>query len=150
VSKRTSWIEAQQDATPKGKASENKVKATWDLIKEEPGTQMKTPKNIEISKNGSIIQDPETIANAFNDYYASIAQKILEDNPLSITNEIHVNTVKYNRNSMFLTEEEVVDLIKRLDNKKSTGLDDIPDYVIKKCHSKIKTALTHIMTASVV
>jgi hypothetical protein len=56
----------------------------------------------------------------------------LEDNPLSITNEINVITVKYNKNSMFLiptTEEEVVDLIKGLDNKKSTGLDDIPDYV---------------------
>jgi hypothetical protein len=112
---------------------------------------MKTQKNIEISKNGSIIQDPETIANVFNDYYASIAKKILVDNPLSITNEINVNTVKYNRNSMFLTptmEEEVVDLIKGLDNKKSTGLDDIPDYVIKKCHPKIKTALTHIINLS--
>jgi hypothetical protein len=44
---------------------------------------------------------------------------------------------------MFLTptmEEEVVDLIKGLDNKKSTGVDDIPDYIIKKCHSKIKTS----------
>jgi hypothetical protein len=72
----------------------------WDLIKEELGTQMKTQKNIEISKNGSIIQDPETVANVFNDYYASIAQQILEDNPLSITNEINVNTVKYNRNNV--------------------------------------------------
>jgi hypothetical protein len=56
-----------------------------------------------------------------NDYCAGIAQKIFEDNPLSITNEVKVNTVKYNRNSMFLTpttEEEVVDLIKGLDNKK--------------------------------
>jgi hypothetical protein len=99
------------------RASGNKVKTMWDLMKEELGTQTKTPKNIEISK-GSIIQDPETIANVFNDYYASIAQKILEDNPLSTTNEIHVNTVKYNRNSRFLTpttEEEVVDLIKGLD-----------------------------------
>jgi hypothetical protein len=49
----------------------------------------------------------------------------LEDNPLSITNEINVTTVKYNRNSMFLTpttEEEVVDLIKGLDNKKTCFL----------------------------
>jgi hypothetical protein len=40
------------------RASGNKVKTMWDLIKEELGTQMKTPKNIEIGKNGSIIQDP--------------------------------------------------------------------------------------------
>jgi hypothetical protein len=36
--------------------------------------------------------DRETIANVFNYYYASIAQKVLEGNPLSITNEINVNT----------------------------------------------------------
>jgi hypothetical protein len=126
---------------------------------------MKRHAKIVYHKNGSIIQEPETIANVFNDYYAGIAQKILEDNPLSITNEVNVNTVKYfnsgrmhpvasvkyNRNSMFLTpttEEEVVYLIKGLDNKKSTGVDEIPDYVIKKCHSKIKTALTHIINLS--
>jgi hypothetical protein len=73
----------------------------------------------------------------------------LENNPLSVTNEIN-NTVKYNRNSMFLTPttEEVVDLIKGLDNKNSTGVDDIPNYVIKKCHSKSKTTLTHIINLS--
>jgi hypothetical protein len=123
------------------RASGNKVKTMWDRIKEELGTQMKTPKNIEISKNGSIIQDPETTANVFNAYYVSIAQKILEDNPLSITNEINVNTVKYNRNSMFLIptmEEEVIDLIKGLDNKKSKGLDDIQDYVIKNVIPKLR------------
>jgi negative regulator of replication initiation len=42
----------------------------------------------------------------------------------------------------------VLDLIKGLDNKKSTGVDDIPYYVIKKCNSKIKTALTHIINLS--
>jgi hypothetical protein len=46
------------------------------------------------------------------------------------------------------TEEEVVDLIHRLDNKKPMGLDDIPDYIIKICHTKIKTALTHIINLS--
>jgi hypothetical protein len=42
---------------------------------------------------------------------------------------------------MFLTpttEEEVVDLIKGLDNKTSIGLDDIPDYVIKNVIPKLK------------
>jgi hypothetical protein len=52
---------------------------------------------------------------------------------------------------MFLTpttEDEVVDLIKGLGNKKSTGLDDIPDYIIKKCHTNITTALTCIINLS--
>jgi hypothetical protein len=112
------------------RASRNKAKAMWDLIKEELGTQKKTPKNTEISKNGSNIWDTETVANVFNDYYASIAQKILRDNPSSKTKEMNVNTVKYNSNSMFLTpttEKEVVDLIKGLGNKKLAGLCDISD-----------------------
>jgi hypothetical protein len=52
---------------------------------------------------------------------------------------------------MFLnptTEEEVVNLIKGLANKKSTGIDDIPDYIIKKCYPKIIAALTYIIYLS--
>jgi hypothetical protein len=52
---------------------------------------------------------------------------------------------------MFLTpstEKEVVDLIKGLGNKKSVELDDIPDYIIKKCHLKITTPLTYIINLS--
>jgi hypothetical protein len=45
-------------------------------------------------------------------------------------------------------EKEVVDLIKGLSNKKSAGLDDIPDYIIKKCHLKITTPLTYIINLS--
>jgi hypothetical protein len=45
------------------RASGNEVKTMWDLTEEELGTQMKTLKNIEISKNGSIIQNPETVFN---------------------------------------------------------------------------------------
>jgi hypothetical protein len=135
------------------RTSENKAKAIWDLIKEELGAQAKTFKNIEINMNGSNIRDPETtsIANVFNDYYASIAQKILDDKPLAKTNGINLNIVKYKSNSMFLTpttEEEVVDLIKGFGNIKSTGLGDIPDCIIKKCHTNITTVLTYIINLS--
>jgi hypothetical protein len=85
----------------------------WDLIKE-------TLKNTEINMNGSDIRDPETIANVFNDYYASIVQNILEDMPLAKTNGIHLTVVKFNSNNMFLTpitEVKVVDLINGLGNK---------------------------------
>jgi hypothetical protein len=39
----------------------------------------------------------------------------------------------------------VVDLIKGLDNKKSRGIDDIPDYIIKKHYPKITTAFTILL-----
>jgi hypothetical protein len=116
-------------------ASENKSKAMWDLVKAELGNQKNGIKNIEIREKGAIIQDPKDIANVFNEYYTSIAKKILNDNPVFKSKQINVNEVKYNTNSMFLTpttEKEVGDIIKGLGNKKSTGIDDIPDYIIKK------------------
>jgi hypothetical protein len=67
------------------------------------------------------------------------------------TNEIDINIVKYNSNSMFLTpttNEEMIEVIKGMGNKKSVGIDDIPDYVIKKCYPKIIHALTYIIKLS--
>jgi hypothetical protein len=52
---------------------------------------------------------------------------------------------------MFLTpttEIEVVGIIKGLDNKKSTGIDEISDHIIKKCYPKIANVLTYIINLS--
>jgi hypothetical protein len=52
---------------------------------------------------------------------------------------------------MFLTpttEVEVVEIIKGLGNKKSTGIDDMPEFIIKRCYPRIATALTHIVNLS--
>jgi hypothetical protein len=68
----------------------------WDLVKVELGNKKKATKNTEISENGANTQDQKAIANVFNEYYTSIAKKILSGNPLLNTNEINVNTVKYN------------------------------------------------------
>jgi hypothetical protein len=38
--------------------------------------------------------------------------------------------------------------LKDLVTKKSTGIDDIPEYIIKKCYPKITTALTYIINLS--
>jgi hypothetical protein len=42
----------------------------------------------------------------------------------------------------------VIGIIKRLGNKKSTGIDDIPEYIIKKCYPKIISALTYTIKQS--
>ena len=129
----------------------NKSKAMWDLIKQELGKHKKETRNIEINVNGTNTQDPKVIANVFNDYYTSIAHDILNRNPLQKNIEVNVNAKKYNSGSMFLnptTELEVAGIIKKLNNKKSTGVDEISDYIIKKCYPKITHALTYIINLS--
>jgi hypothetical protein len=122
----------------------------WDIIKEEIGRQKKPKRNnIEINIDGENIKDPKIIANVFNEYYTNITQKILNNISLSKNQEVNVNAVKYNSNSVFLTPttEEVGSIIKRLNNKKSTGIDGIPGYIIKKCYPKI-SALTYTINLS--
>ncbi|PNF35448.1 hypothetical protein B7P43_G04120 [Cryptotermes secundus] len=133
------------------RSSENKSRAMWDIVKAELGNQRKTAKNIEINVNGVHIQDPKTTANLFNEYYTNVAKEMISKNLIVKTNEIDINIVKYNSNSMFLTpttNEEVIEVIKGMGNKKSVGIDDIPDYVIKKCYPKITPALTYIINLS--
>jgi hypothetical protein len=71
--------------------------------------------------------------------------------PSSKTNEDNANMIKCNSSSMFLTpssEMEVADIIKGIGNKKSTAVDDIPEFIIKKCYPRITNALTYIINLS--
>ena len=56
--------------------SSNKIKTTWDIIKMETcknhtnkGTQL-------ININGNLITNQQSIANSFNNYFLSVADKI--------------------------------------------------------------------------
>jgi hypothetical protein len=67
------------------------------------------------------------------------------------TNEDNVNMIKCNSSSMFLTptnEMEVADIIKGIVNKKSTAVNDIPGFIMKKCYPRITNALTYIINPS--
>jgi hypothetical protein len=73
--------------------------------------------------------------DSFTFFYTNNAQHILSATPSSKTNEDKVNTIKCNSSSMFLiptTEMEVTDIIKGMGNKKSTAVDDIPEFIIKQ------------------
>jgi hypothetical protein len=101
--------------------------------------------------NGANTQDPKVIANVFNDYYTSIAHNILSSNLLPKNTEDSVNIVKCNSSSMFLTQTtqiKVIGIIKGLYTKKSMGIDEISDHIIKKCYPKITNVLTYIINLS--
>jgi len=111
-------------------------KKTWQLINELRGKSSRLTKPSIVIDNKKIT-DRRAIANAFNNYFNSIASKL---------NETIVNTnlsqskflsfeeflMPSNKNSIFLEDcstEELLSIIKELDNSKSS---DIPIHVIKK------------------
>jgi hypothetical protein len=79
--------------------SKNKIKTTWSIIKKETG--YKNHKNeLQSLKINIIIKDKGRIANAFKEYFSSVAQTIIEDlnkdNNESLTN---INPLYYLDNS---------------------------------------------------
>jgi hypothetical protein len=47
-----------------------------------------------------------------------------------------------------VTETEIEEVIKNFQRKHSAGIDEIPDYVVKKCIEEIKKPLAHLCNAS--
>ena len=105
-------------------------------------------KSIKLNVDNVEIKSPQQVANKFNEFFANAAENLLSANLPTYNNDI---LVKVNEKSMFLTpvtEEEVAEITKSLKNKKSTGIDEISDYVIKRCHLYIVQPLTHIINLS--
>lgn len=97
------------------------------------GRQSKQENSFEIVKDGRTINDAKEICSIINDHFirigANLASEIGSDR-----NILRMHTIENHQNSMFLrptTSNEVIDLINKLDPKKSAGYDNIPVSFIK-------------------
>lgn len=127
----------------------NKNKETssslWKCINKICG---KTQKNKDINtiktEEGHVYTDKLKIANALNDHYCTVAEKLAVK--ISSTN----NTCDINRleNSLYLRqtcEDEIINIIKNLKNKKAPGYDNISSDIIKIISGDISKPLTFLI-----
>jgi hypothetical protein len=120
------------------KITENKHdrKKTRQIINELRGQTRKVVKPCIVIDNVKII-NRRVIANEFNKYFNSIASKLNESLPDNNVSDSKFKSFEefmapHNKNSIFLdnfSSEELLDIIKELDNNKSS---DIPIRIIKK------------------
>lgn len=112
------------------KQAENKSKALWEIAKREIGKQ-KPYSNLKINDGDKLITDPFEISNIFNDYYTNIARNITFTHKQSQQNPV---IDQANRDTIFLTPttvDEIRKIIQNLKNKRSSGVDEIPDFLLK-------------------
>ena len=67
----------------------------------------------------------DEIANSFNDYFADIGKNIASKIPDA---DAPLKTINFNNKSMFLyktIDEEILSIMNELDNKSSSGLDNL-------------------------
>ena len=130
----------------------NDMKATWKGIREIVSLKpSKSTTPTKIIANDSVITDPKSIANAFNQYFTNIGS--------SLQSEIQATPKSFscfltNRqaNSLYIfpvTRSEIELEISKLNIKKSAGLSSIPIRVLKCLSNLISTPLELLYNFSI-
>ena len=124
------------------------LKESWKAINSI--IQPKKGKNpIELLHEGSKVNDPSEISNLFNNYFTSVAHELSSNIPHTNTDplsfiEFHQRSFGYHN----CDTEEIISLIKKLKNKKSS-VNDIPVHIYKNIADIIAPLLKVLINESI-
>ena len=129
----------------------NDVKNTWKVIKNvlQGNTKKSTPTKINV--DGESFEDPPTLANVFNDYFAGVGQNLASTIPDSSKHFTYFLN-NHNPHSIYFTptdDKELADIISGLKNKISSGCDGISNVLLKRTLTEIVKPLTYIFNLSI-
>ena len=127
----------------------NDLKETWRVINDALGRNNSGKLLPDIFKiNNTKVDNELEIANAFNDYFKNIGDK-LADNIHYNGSMSFENYLKTSNETEFsfsqITEKQVETVIDNLSNKHSCGVDGISTNLLKKCKNPLIPALTLII-----
>jgi hypothetical protein len=143
----------------KMKKSTNKIKTMWQVINEangKPSNKLIT-KNIKVKsqQQNVLLDSPEDVANALNDYFANVFEEASNNTILdTTTTQKHCpKTYDVIDRSMFLhpvSEREIYNIIKKSKSKRSSGIDEIPSILLKTCVTELTPPITKLINQSFV
>ena len=109
--------------------------------------------------NGMLIQNQQTIANSFNNYFSTVAEKLMEANHIEKMSQIQNGATLHHipRNCRHLypnikfrytSKKEIEKIIKSLKTKNAQGYDEISVKILKWSAPFISSPLTYICNKS--
>jgi exonuclease III len=130
--------------------SDNKCKASWNIVKQKIGSSSNKSNITEIkNKNNITLRDGFEIANTFNNFFIECTEYNNQSKKGSIANKL--NVTKTVTSSIFLTPTtptEMYKTIMSLKNRKSTGYDDLTTQCLKSVAATIANPLAYITNLS--
>lgn len=133
----------------------NSVSCGWRIVNE-LSNKVKKQKNfsIKVGKSGEITHSPETIANSFNLFFKEAPIEIAKNIPKNaINNNLYKSCYPNLKNKKLLLfpfqeEEFYILIMSKLKNKKSSGADDIPSFVVREVLAEIVYPMTFLINLS--
>ena len=135
------------------KKHSNNIKVTWDIIRKViRKTKNKSSGISSIIVNNITFSDPKSIANEFNKFFTSIAEKISSEihptvrppEPINIDPDMPT----FNSSLNHITLNELYDTLSVLKSKKSEDLNGISMFFVKSIINYIHTPLLHVLNLS--
>jgi hypothetical protein len=127
------------------------MKTTWNIINEHTNNKPKVHDIPFLKLNEAELHNSQTIAEAFNTYFSSVAQHI---NTSKLYPDDKPNPLIYLRNASrqpipqinlkFVSSNEIVKVVISLKLKNSHGYDEIPTKILKPSLPYILSPLTYL------
>lgn len=131
--------------------ADNKSKALWQAINNERKAKTSSNTQLHLQINGIRITKPIDVANCFNDFFSTIADRTLQNttkpNPNLDEHELPP-PIEQNLNFEQTTAKEILKIIDSLKSKTSAGIDQISSKLIKYCKEELLNPLTFIFNKS--
>ena len=129
------------------------MKKTWEVLKEAISKQNnRSDKISELCFNGEVIKDKWKMANKLNNFFVSIADDIVSNInpplPQNIDPTTHMTHVDSHMTFKNVDPESLKTIVSEMDNKKSSDLFDMSNFLIKKIINVILNPLCHIFNLS--
>lgn len=120
-------------------------KLFWQHVKDKIAQPRR---NISLSKEGIVINDPKDVADYFADYFHSVCRA--NDAPLALScSSIPSSNETCNMLHLFcFSEHDIKEAISSLKAKFSLAFDGIPSFIVKGCSPIFVPLLTHIFNTS--
>ncbi len=129
------------------------LKKTWQVLNDLLGNNRKKTLPDSFVIDGSVVSDPQHIADGLNDFFVNIGPKLACNIPQT-TNKFSdfLTSVPAPIHSLFLSptdDEEIADICSKIKSGTSSGHDEIKPDIVKAAVDLIKKPLCHVFNLSI-
>ena len=129
------------------------MKKTWKLINDLNARHYRTSSCIkEVIIDDQIVNSPNQLAETFNTYSSNVGSNLSDEIPSSADSnpEDYLDPTDGTFSLQFPSVNTVTRLLKTIDEKKSAGLDNIPNKLLKIAAEVVAPSLTKIFIQSII